>query len=269
MHFFDEHLAEKIGINESIFLQNLYYLSKKNLIQEHKTFNEEDIWVTMSTSTIQNFQPYFTRSIIRTIIKKLEERDLIVKHQFEKRMTNTFSYTLTDRAWILMLTIDKKSDIKKLTASCAENSHAQWRNALSNWLNHSEQLAKIANLWLILAVDMQNLANIYIDNRNLIESNRNIEFSDLEKNEKKDSSYTGEFNEEIHEILVSNNDFKRRVEKTFLGIDKFRDEIIIPSIERNGYLKSIEALKKAVERHLPHISPVANFRTYLMELKSC
>ncbi|MGL6023202.1 MAG: hypothetical protein ACRC0F_01170, partial [Cetobacterium sp.] len=76
-------------------------------------------------------------------------------------------------------------------------------------------------------------------------------------------------NEEIHEILVSNNDFKRRVEKTFLGIDKFRDEIIIPSIERNGYLKSIEALKKAVERHLPHISPVANFRTYLMELKSC
>ncbi|MGL5797083.1 MAG: hypothetical protein ACRCYT_02660, partial [Cetobacterium sp.] len=46
-------------------------------------------------------------------------------------------------------------------------------------------LAKLANLWLILTQDVHDLANIYIDNRNLIESNRNIEFSTLEKKKKK------------------------------------------------------------------------------------
>ncbi|MGL5988210.1 hypothetical protein [Cetobacterium sp.] len=124
MHFFNENLALKIGINESIFLQNIYYLSKKRIIFDKNIDNE--LWLKMSSTKIQEFQPYFSRSEIRTLIKNLVKNDLLIKNQNNKRVTNTMSYALTYRGWILMLSLEKKSELKKIKENLVNLDNAPW-----------------------------------------------------------------------------------------------------------------------------------------------
>ena len=106
MHYFHEDLAKEIGINEAIFLQNVYYLSKKKLVKE--TINNTlDVWIIMSGTTIKKYQGYFTASQIKTFTKNLIESDLLKKEQRCLHGNNSLSYTLTDRGWIVMLYLEK------------------------------------------------------------------------------------------------------------------------------------------------------------------
>ncbi|MGL4652675.1 hypothetical protein, partial [Cetobacterium sp.] len=71
---------------------------------------------------------------------------------------------------------------------------------------------------------------------------------------------------QVEEIISENSIFKKRVEKSFLTSKNFHDKVVLPTIEKYGYLKVLKALKKSVEEFLPDNSPVANFYTNLTEL---
>lgn len=266
MHFFNENLALKIGINESIFLQNIYYLSKKRKIFDKNIDNE--LWLKMSSTKIQEFQPYFSRAEIRTLIKNLIKHDLLIKNQNNKKVTNTSSYALTYRGWILMLSLEKKIELKKIKENLVNLDDASWSYLFEHLLKDANELAKSTNPWFILTKDCTDLANIIIEYRNLIEKNKIIE--KIKENDDPEIDFFDSLNfdieNQVEEIISENSIFKKRVEKSFLTSKNFHDKVVLPTIEKYGYLKVLKALKKSVEEFLPNNSPVANFYTNLTKL---
>lgn len=260
MHFFNENLAFRIGKNESIFLQNLYYICKKKIVCDNGS--NENIWIKMSYTKIQEFQPYFTRSEIRTLLKNLLENGLLVKSQTDKRVSNTMSYSLTYRCWVLMLSQEKKYELKKLEKDLAKCNEGVLSFLLKTMLNDANVLAKSNNPWSILTEDCKELANIIIEYRTFIEKDRNIEKTG-DKNISDEKTFVNYFDpyieNKIIEIISENSTFKRKVEKTFNNYENFCNKVVFPAIEKHGSSEVLEALKKSVEGFLGHNSPVATF----------
>lgn len=72
-------LAEKVGLNESIFLQQLHYwlVASKNIEEGHKwVYNTYDGW-------LEQF-PFWSKSTLRRTITSLENQNLIIKGNFNK-----------------------------------------------------------------------------------------------------------------------------------------------------------------------------------------
>lgn len=251
MHFFDEKLAHEIGLSEAIFLQNLYYLAKKYILSNMKS-SKDDIWVKMSTSTIQKFQPYFTRSMIRTLTKNLLEGDLVKKVQLEKSTTNAFSYSLTGRGWILMMSLDDKTaEIKKIKTLAEEFNSSKISKSALEFLKSAEVLRKSEDPFSILSEELDSFTQ---SEKTLEEPTAVAEYSE-------------KVVDQIIEVISENKAFKKRIEKTFYEITNFKFQYIIPAIERHGSFNVLEAIKKTSREFLPHISPVASFYSNLMELK--
>lgn len=266
MHFFNANLAGKIGINESIFLQNIYYLSKKRVIFDKDI--DDELWLKMSSTKIQEFQPYFSRAEIRTLIKNLMKHDLLVKNQKIQRATNTSSYALTYRGWVLMLSLEKKNELKKIKENLVDLNDAPWSYLLQHLLKDANELVKSTNPWLILTKDCTDLTNIIIEYRNLIEKNRTIEKikGEVDSEVSFFDSLNFDIQNQVEEIISENSIFKKRVEKSFSTAKNFYNKVVLPTIEKYGYLKVLKALKKSVEEFLPSNSPVANFYTNLTKL---
>ncbi len=266
MHFFNASLAKKIGINESIFLQNIYYLSKQKILFNKNSSDE--LWLKMSSTKIQEFQPYFSRAEIRTLIKNLIKYNLLTKNQNNKRVSNTMSYALTYRGWVLMLSLEKKNDLKKFKESLVNLDEAPWSYLLEHLLKEVNELAKSTNPWLILTKDCTDLANIIIEYRNLIEKDRTIEKIKGEGDPEVSffDSLNFDIENQVEKIIAENSLFKKRVEKSFSTAKNFYYKVILPTVEKYGYLKVLKALKKCVEEFLPSNSPVANFYTNLTKL---
>lgn len=235
MHFFHEKLATQIGINESIFLQNIYYLCKNNLLKEKIDINL-NISVTMSRANILECQEYFSYATIRNITKKLLQLNLIEIDQIHKSVTNS----LTTKGWLIMFFLEKNSERKKIESASAKFEYIPL-------LKFTEQLLKETK-------GVLNLTDIIIEYRNLIESNRNIE--NMAPINLEDSQI---YLSEIEDILSKNLVLKNRIEKTFKSIQNYMDKIILPAITKFGGLKVIQAIKKTISEFLPSSSPVFNF----------
>lgn len=72
-------LAEKIGLNESIFLQQLHYWLK-----DSSNFRENEKWVYNTYEDWNSQFPFWSESTIRRIITKLENSGLLITGNFNK-----------------------------------------------------------------------------------------------------------------------------------------------------------------------------------------
>lgn len=254
MHFFHEKLAAKIGINEAIFLQNIYYLCKNSLLKD-KPEKFLDIWISLSSSTIEKYQPYFTRSITRTLTKNLIEMNLLKKCQRNSKGDKTLSYSLTDRGWILMLSLENKANLTKFKTSLGEFDQPYWLNIINLWLNTISLWSNSLEPWPILIKSEEDLANIIIEYRN-IENNRIIEKKD---NNKIDF-------EQINQLISENLVFKKSIEKNFMSIRNYFNTIIFPAMQKFGDLKVLKALKKTISESFGVFSPVFTLYANIDEL---
>ncbi|MGL5989326.1 hypothetical protein [Cetobacterium sp.] len=245
MHFFDEKLAHEIGLSEAIFLQNLYYLAKTYILRDMKT-DKDDVWIKLSTATIQKFQSYFSRSMIRTLTKNLLEEELIKKVQMNKSTTNAFSYSLTNRGWILMMALDSKVEIKKLKSVAEEFSSSKTSKMVLGFLKSAEKLKSRENIFSILSENSETLEN-------------SVETKVVQKSIELIKTLEVEQSEEIAEIILESSTFKKRVERTFSAVENYKNLCLIPAIEKHGYSNVIIALKKTVQHFTAPFSPVANF----------
>lgn len=258
MHFFDERLATHLGVNEAIFMQNLYYLSKKELLAETLVLKKE-IWINISNTKIQELQPYFTRSTIRTITSRLIKFKFLEKKQLNKKQTNTLSYSLTDKAWIIMFSLENKENRKNLKKSIQKLECLDWLNLASSWLKSANDWLKLTNHWSNLTKDWLELTNIIIDNRFLIDINRKNYFETTFENEKLDV--------EIDMIINKNKIFEKRITKTFSEVSNFKNNILYDAVQKYGVSDVLKALEKTSETFLQHNSPVALFFANLTELQ--
>ena len=253
MHFFHEKLATQIGINESIFLQNIYYLCKNNLLKEKIDINL-NISVTMSRANILEYQEYFSYATIRNITKKLLQLNLIEIDQIHKSVTNSLSYSLTTKGWLIMFFLEKNSERKKIESASAKFEYIPLLKFTEQLLKETKGVLNLTDLLSNSKGDLFKLADIIIEYRNLIESNRNIE-NTAPINLEDSQIYLSE----IEEILSKNLVLKNRIEKTFKSIQNYMDKIILPAITKFGGLKVIQAIKKTISEFFPSSSPVFNF----------
>lgn len=101
-HSFNVRLAEKVGIEEAILIENLAFWIKKN-VANNKNFIDGEYWSYNSASAFQELFPYMNLKKIQRSLKKLEEAKII-----KSGIYNTAKYDRTK--WYCI--IDK--DIKKM-----------------------------------------------------------------------------------------------------------------------------------------------------------
>ena len=97
-HSFNIDIAKEYSIEEAIILENMAFWINKNMANKK---NERDgrYWTYNSQSALTKIFPYWSRSQIQRIIKKLETNELIVKGNFNKAgYDKTTWYALTDKA---------------------------------------------------------------------------------------------------------------------------------------------------------------------------
>jgi len=253
MHFFHEKLAVEIGISDAVFLQNIYYLCKNNLLKE-KIDKNLNISITMSRSNILKYQEYFSYATIRSITKKLINLNLIEVDQIHRSVSNSLSYSLTPKGWSIMFFLEKPGERKKIERASAKFSNTYLSIFTKELLKKTKDVSDLTDLLSNSGEDLSKLADIIIEYRNLIERDRNIE--------KMESQNTENFQQyffEIEESISQNLVLKKRIEKTFEDVKNYMSTIIVPAIEKFGILKVVEAIKKTVSEFLPSYSPVFDF----------
>lgn len=106
---FNEQIAKLYGVNEAIFIQNLYWWIEKNRQSEinyytvklHNKTGEiitvSDYWTYNSMRAFQDVFPFWTERQIRTIVDNCRRKGLIITSNLNKRKYDkTMWYTLTD-----------------------------------------------------------------------------------------------------------------------------------------------------------------------------
>lgn len=108
---FDTKAAMVVGVNSAIILKNLAFWVKKNEANEVH-FHEGNYWTYNSRKAFQKLFPFWTDSIIKTALKKLEDGGYILVRQFNKdKMNHTNWYTITEKGWLLVPSKEPASTI--------------------------------------------------------------------------------------------------------------------------------------------------------------
>jgi hypothetical protein len=95
-HHFSVSIAQKIGVNEAIFLQNMAFWIQKNKAN-NKHFYEGRYWTYNSQKALCQIFPYWSRKNLRTIINSCVSQNLILTGNFNKLgYDRTTWYTLSD-----------------------------------------------------------------------------------------------------------------------------------------------------------------------------
>lgn len=260
MHFFHEKLAIEIGISDAIFLQNIYYLCKNNLLKE-KIDKNLNISITMSRTNILEYQKYFSTSTIRNITKRLIKSNLIEVDQIHKSVSNSLSYSITPKGWAIMFFLEKSGERRKIESAISNFDREDLLKFVEQLLKISRNVSDISDLLSNSGEELPKLADIIIEYRNLIEDNKKIE-----KKESKNSEDLKKHFYEIENMISQNLVLKKRIEKTFENVKTYVSKIIAPAIEKFGILKVIEVVKETVSDFLPSYSPVFNFYANLERL---
>lgn len=93
---FDANLAKNIGVNEAIFLQNIWHWIKKNKV-DNKNFHDGKYWTYNSKRAYEEYYPFWTYGQIRVIIKNLYIKNLILIGNYsDDKRDKTNWYTLSD-----------------------------------------------------------------------------------------------------------------------------------------------------------------------------
>lgn len=115
-HVFDIDVAQEVGVNAAILLENIAYWVEHNRANEdQKSFHDGRYWTYNSMKAFSELFPYLKPNAVRTALKKLKDADLIIIGNFNKlAYDRTQWYALTEKAEALLgihTSICKKSQM--------------------------------------------------------------------------------------------------------------------------------------------------------------
>lgn len=97
IHSFDTKVAEKVGVNCAIILNNLYYWIEKNRANG-KNYYDGYYWTYNSTKAFSQLFPYFSQRQIETALKKLRDEEYIITGNYnEFKYDRTLWYAITKK----------------------------------------------------------------------------------------------------------------------------------------------------------------------------
>jgi hypothetical protein len=106
-HHFNIEIAQKYGVNEAIFLNNIAHWILHNKANE-KHFHKNRYWTYNTARAFLNLFPYWSTKNLRTIIDNCVGQGLIIKGNFNTRKSDrTLWYALSDEGLKLFPAIGK------------------------------------------------------------------------------------------------------------------------------------------------------------------
>jgi hypothetical protein len=121
---FDVGYAQKFGVNEAIFLQNIIFWLRQNKAN-NKNFFDGKFWTYNSQNAYTKLFPFWTESQIKRIIKSLiDKKVIIIGHYNENKYNHTNWYALVDESMIDNEIIDKTNSSNQID----ENDESNRRN---------------------------------------------------------------------------------------------------------------------------------------------
>jgi DNA-binding PadR family transcriptional regulator len=101
-HHFNIYVAKDYGIEEAILLHNFYFWLSKNAANE-KHFHDGLYWFYNSKKAFVDLFPYMNETKIFRSIKKLEEKGIVVKGNFnEDKFVKTNWYAITKKGLLYL-----------------------------------------------------------------------------------------------------------------------------------------------------------------------
>lgn len=115
-HVFDIDVAQEVGVNAAILLENIAHWVEHNQANEDKkSFHDGRYWTYNSMKAFSELFPYLKPNAVRTALKKLKDADLIIVGNFNKlAYDRTQWYALTEKAEAMLgihTSICKKSQM--------------------------------------------------------------------------------------------------------------------------------------------------------------
>lgn len=139
---FNADVAKKYGVNEAIFLQNLYFWIFKNMANGRYDFDGKN-WTYNSMEAFAQLFPFWTVAQIRNIIKKLETNGAIYIGNYNIDWSNrTKWYALSEE--VLELYNGINSDLLKVANAFDRNSKCQL-SELANDICQKQQMSSDRN----------------------------------------------------------------------------------------------------------------------------
>lgn len=97
-HVFDIEVAQIVGVNAAILLENIAYWCEHNQANE-ENYHDGHYWTFNSMKAFEGLFPYLKPNAIRTALGKLKDAGLIIVGNYNKSAYDRTSwYALTDKA---------------------------------------------------------------------------------------------------------------------------------------------------------------------------
>ena len=108
---FDTELAQKLGVNEAILLQNIVFWLLKNKAN-NSNYYDGRYWTYNSHKAFKELFPFWTENQIRRILESLFEKGVILKGDYNSSpYDKTKWYALSDKYAYLKQTIQQAATL--------------------------------------------------------------------------------------------------------------------------------------------------------------
>lgn len=127
---FDSVIAEKHGINEAVFIHNIFYWINHNKAN-NKHYYEDRFWTYNTKKAFIKLFPFWSYEQVRKIVKNLSTNGVILTGNFnENTWDKTTWYSLSDEMvsyYENLLNPNKNASVKNHTSNC-EKPHIELGN---------------------------------------------------------------------------------------------------------------------------------------------
>lgn len=163
-HHFNIELATKLGIEEAIFLNNLYYWLQKNAANS-KNYFDGSYWTYKTKQAYTEIFPYMSYDKIKRMINLLREKNIIkTGHYDENKMNRTLWYAFTEYGLKMM----KDAGYKVMVLGFKDSEDEDYKNC-TNEKEQEEPSQKS-----ILPQCTTNINKTDIDNKETLETSSRV-----------------------------------------------------------------------------------------------
>ena len=127
---FDSEIAKLYGVNEAIFINNIYFWINHN-IANNKHFHDGRFWTYNTKKAFTELFPFWSYEQVKNIIKKLIEKDVLLTANFnENSWDKTCWYSLSENIIEMFKNGYKVNEIAllKIQQSNVEIPTLEWGN---------------------------------------------------------------------------------------------------------------------------------------------
>jgi hypothetical protein len=139
---FDSKIAEIFGVNEAVFIQNIFFWINHNAYN-HRHCYEGKYWTYNTKEAFVKLFPFWTYSQVKNIIKKLVQNGVLYVGNFNENSWDKTSWYTLDEEVVTFLKNDEntsKNALAKISQSNGEISPIEWLKLANRMAKKSQSI---------------------------------------------------------------------------------------------------------------------------------